>query len=83
MDGKSQGHDWGFYKAKTFFDKMKRDQHFDILLSYGKGDGNLLDSDNIDYFINHDCGGHKQDLVTADGGIEVSGEYFNIQELCC
>jgi len=54
-----------------------------VRLSYGKGDGNLLDLQNIKLFVEKDLDNKKQELVTADGGIEVKGEYFNIQELCC
>lgn len=47
----NQGHDWEFFKAKKFFDRKR---HHDILLSYAKGDGNLLDLENIRYFIRKD-----------------------------
>jgi hypothetical protein len=35
------------------------------------------------HFISVDLKNEKQDLITADGGIEVKGEYFNLYELCC
>lgn len=80
MNGGAQGHDWEFYRAKQYFQRNKK---FDVRLSYGKGDGNLLDLQNIKLFVEKDLDNKKQELVTADGGIEVKGEYFNIQELCC
>jgi len=30
------------------------------------------------HFISVDLKNEKQDLITADGGIEVKGEYFNL-----
>jgi hypothetical protein len=43
----------------------------------------MLDCENLRHFISVDLKNEKQDLITADGGIEVKGEYFNLQELCC
>ena len=36
-----------------------RVRDYDIRLSYGKGDGNLLMRENIDYFISKDLDGKK------------------------
>lgn len=55
---------------------------YKILLSYGTGDGNMLDTKNLHYFAEKDLKNQKCELVTGDGGIEVSGDAYDLQELC-
>lgn len=42
----------------------------------------MLNTDNLRYFIEKDLKNQKCELVTGDGGIEVSGEAYDLQELC-
>lgn len=73
--------DWDSKHAHTYFTKMKS-QGYNLNLSYGTGDGNLLDILNIKYFTDSDLKEQKCMLVTADGGIELKGDdEYSIQEI--
>lgn len=73
--------DWQYKNADKYFKKIKS-QGYQLNLSYGNGDGNLLDISNIQYFSDKDLKGQKCALVTADGGIELSGDAeYSTQEI--
>ncbi len=52
---------------------MRDKYRYKITLSYGAGDGNMLDRKNLTYFIEKDLEKRKCELITGDGGIEVEG----------
>ena len=73
--------DWEHYKSKKYFGALKY-QKYKINLSYGTGDGDMLNTENLNYFIEKDLGNAKCELVTADGGIELTtDEEYEYQEL--
>jgi len=73
--------DWEHYKCKQYFNSLSN-QNYKILLSYGIGDGNMLNTENLKYFIENDLKNEKCELVTADGGIELNtDEEYEFQEL--
>lgn len=51
---------------------------YKIKLSYGTGDGNMLDRKNLKYFIEKDLEKRKCELITGDGGIEIEGQEYEI-----
>ncbi len=81
--GQSTDHtlDWQHKHAQKYFNHMKH-KGYNLNFSYGLGDGNLLNSDNIHHFVQVDLKNEKCELVTADGGMELDGdEEYSIQEL--
>lgn len=77
--GNYYGNDWSNGKAVNYFN-VKKNQGYKIVLSYGKGTGDLLDIDNIKYFATEDLSNLGCDLVTADGHFFVSNDPI-LQEL--
>lgn len=73
--------DWEHFKSKSYFNSLRKNK-YNILLSYGNGDGDMLNTDNLRYFLEKDLKYKKCELVTADGGIELyTDEEFEYQEL--
>ena len=73
--------DWEHYKCKQYFNSLCN-QNYKVLLSYGIGDGDMLITENLKYFIEEDLKNAKCELVTADGGIELNtDEEYEYQEL--
>lgn len=73
--------DWDHFKSKSYFNSLRRNK-YKILLSYGEGDGDMLNTNNLRYFLEKDLKYKKCELVTADGGIELyTDEEFEYQEL--
>lgn len=71
--------DWNSAKSEQYFSKRIK-EGYNIHLSYGKSDGNLLDINNIRQFTQDYTG--QCHLITADGGIELeTDEEYAIQEL--
>lgn len=74
--------DWDHYKSKSYFSSLIRKHKFRVNLSYGQGDGDMLNTDNLRYFIEKDLKNEKCELITADGGIELyTDEEYEYQEL--
>lgn len=64
--------DWSDQRASKLFGQLRRVGQ-SINLSYGKtGTGDLLNTQNIEYFSNEIK--KKCELVTGDGGIECIGD---------
>ena len=73
--------DWEHYKSKQYFNTLRANK-YKVVLSYGTGDGNMLDTSNLQHFLEKDLKSKKCQLVTADGGIELyTDEEFEYQEL--
>lgn len=74
--------DWSFPKSKTYSDHLKA-TGYKIALSYGEtGTGDLTNLANIRHFAQVELGKTKCELVTADGGIELSSdEEYSSQEV--
>lgn len=65
--------DWNYSPAKNYFDLVNK-QGYHVKLSWGQTeDGNLINVDNIRSF-SREIGDTKCDLITGDGGIDVSGD---------
>lgn len=72
--------DWEFPKSKAYFDMLK-DNNYRVKLSYGTGDGDLYKVKNIEYFAEEQLNKRKCELVTADGGVGLTGDdEFSAQE---
>jgi 23S rRNA U2552 (ribose-2'-O)-methylase RlmE/FtsJ/DNA-directed RNA polymerase subunit E'/Rpb7 len=70
---------WEFGESRKYFGKASS-EGYSVDLSYGKsGDGDLINLDNIGHFTGS-VGEHLCQLITADGGIEVTGEAYALQE---
>ena len=65
--------DWSYHKANKFFDSIDK-YGYKVKLSYGAGDGDILDLKNSEYFIENDLEGKKCELVTADGVSDMSSD---------
>jgi DNA-directed RNA polymerase subunit E'/Rpb7/23S rRNA U2552 (ribose-2'-O)-methylase RlmE/FtsJ len=74
--------DWSYPKSKTYSDHLIK-SGYKIGLSYGEtGTGDLTKLENIRHFATTDLQGEKCELVTADGGIELSSdEEYSSQEI--
>lgn len=74
--------DWDHFKSKEYFDYVKSTGN-NVNLSYGEdGTGNMFNLKNLTHFVEKDLGNKKCQLVTGDGGIDLSSdEEFDIQEL--
>jgi len=73
--------DWDHYKSKQYFYCLRANK-YKVVLSYGTGDGDILNTANLQHFLENDLKNKKCQLVTADGGIELStDEEFEFQEL--
>lgn len=73
--------DWDHPRGREYFDRMKN-YEYKINLTYGGEDGNMLKTSVLKHFALEDLKGQKCELVTGDGGIEVSGDEYDVQELC-
>lgn len=72
--------DWDYPKSHKYFERMRK-FGYKLNLGYGKGDGNMLKTENLWYFVNEQVK-EKCELVTADGGIELkTDEQYALQEL--
>lgn len=77
-----QALDWDWQRAKEYFTYVREIGH-KVVLSYGEdGTGNMLKLENLDHYMKNDLKGQKCDLVTGDGGIDLSNdEQFSKQEI--
>lgn len=79
-DGKAL--DWDWPRAKEYFEYARSKGHKAILSYGGDGTGNMFNVDNLTHFVTKDLDNQKCQLVTGDGGIELSTDKeFDIQEL--
>jgi len=74
--------DWDERRSKEYFE-LARSKNHNVILSYGAdGTGNMFKLVNLEHFVNNDLKNKKCQLVTGDGGIDLSGdEEFSIQEI--
>lgn len=73
--------DWEHFKSKKYVKSLKSHK-YKVQLSYGTGDGDMLNTENLRYFVETDLKNSKCELVTADGGIELcTDEEYEYQEL--
>jgi len=81
-DNDAKALDWDSPRAAEYFSHVRSNGH-NVVLSYGSdGTGNMFKLENLEHFVNKDLQGKKCQLVTGDGGIELSGDdEYAIQEL--